>query len=166
MPASTALKLRARDAEDLRALATVLQDALVPVKDMAYLKREKRFVLVVNRFMWETAPQDPQMPPPLEGDAGFADEAPPPPFSRVNCGIVFDRVRGVRTRGLNLTDRDQILNLLTVEVDNKGVVLLFSGGAAIRLDGQGIHCHLEDLGEPWPTDRRPEHADDAPADRS
>ena len=49
------LKLRARDPEDLRVLSACLQDALVPLADIAYLKPEQRFVLVVNRFMWESA---------------------------------------------------------------------------------------------------------------
>ena len=51
MAASEPLKLRARDLEDMAVIASVLQDALVPLRDVAFLKREKRFVMVVNRFM-------------------------------------------------------------------------------------------------------------------
>jgi hypothetical protein len=36
--------------------------------------------------------------------------------------------------------------------------LIFAGGAAIRLEVDGILCHLEDLGEPWPTRWQPAHA--------
>ena len=53
MPGTGPLKLRAHDIEDLRALGACLQDALVPVADLAYLKAEKRFVMVANRFKWE-----------------------------------------------------------------------------------------------------------------
>ena len=56
------LKLRARDPEDLRVLSACLQDALVPLADIAYLKPEQRFVLVVNRFMWESAPEEAELP--------------------------------------------------------------------------------------------------------
>ena len=48
-----ALKLRAEDAEDLAVISAILQDALVPVGEMAYLPEEQRFVLVANRFRWE-----------------------------------------------------------------------------------------------------------------
>ena len=75
--AAGGLKLRAVDAEDLRVLAAVLQDALVPLGDIAYQKRQKRVVLVANRFLWEDqteleAIDDAEIsdrPPPLEGDA-------------------------------------------------------------------------------------------------
>ena len=48
------LKLRAHDTEDMRVIAGILQDALVPLSDVTYLKGEKRFILVANRFRWET----------------------------------------------------------------------------------------------------------------
>ena len=56
-PGHVPLKLRAHDAEDLAALAACLQDALVPLADVVYLKAEKRFVMVANRFMWERGAQ-------------------------------------------------------------------------------------------------------------
>src|SRR5207244_12488326 len=44
------LKLRAEDEEDLAVVSAILQDALVPIGEMAYLPEEQRFVLVANRF--------------------------------------------------------------------------------------------------------------------
>lgn len=160
------LKLRARDAEDLRAVAACLQDALVPLADVAYLKAEKRFVLVANRFRWEAAPgtvdgraEDPAGAPP--GDARFEDQGESPPgaiYERVNCGVCFDRVKGVRVRGLNPRETDQILCLLTIAPGPGHVTLVFSGDAEIRLEVGQIRCHMEDLGRPWPTRWRPSHA--------
>lgn len=165
------LKLRAHDTEDMRVVAGILQDALVPLGDVTYLKSEKRFILVANRFRWETAKeqqtdarrrailekadagrqrtgaQDPE-------DASFVEDAP---YERVNCGICFDKVRGVQTRNLDLRRRDQILNLLTVATTDKAIALHFSDGGVIRLEVTAIRCHLEDLGEPWPTSSRPWH---------
>jgi hypothetical protein len=37
----------------------------------------------------------------------------------------------------------------------------FAGDAALRLQGPRIVCHMEDLGEPWPTRWRPSHDDRA-----
>ncbi len=165
MAASAQLKLRARDVEDMQVIAAFLQDALVPLKDVAYQKRERRFVMVANRFRWEnldsleTGGQAPPAGSAAEpaGDARFEAEAEPSPYERVNCGIRFDKVTNVRVRGIDLRRRDQFLNLLTVSAEPRAVTLVFSDGAAIRLDLTDIACHLEDLGEPWPTRWRPQH---------
>ena len=53
MAKSGPLKLLARGREDLEIIAACLQDALVPLADVLYQKREKRFVMVANRFRWE-----------------------------------------------------------------------------------------------------------------
>jgi hypothetical protein len=161
--ASRPLKLRARDRGDLEVISALLQDALVPLVDVTYLPREKRFVLVGNRFRWPEAervdgPPAPRPPPPGE-DASFADAVESPPFERVNCGLCFDRVIGVRSTGIDRHDREQILNLLAIESENGTVTLVFSGGGAIRLEVSGLLCHMEDLGEAWPTRWRPTHDD-------
>ncbi len=50
------LKLRGEDEDDLAVISAVLQDALVAVGEMAYFPEEARFVLVANRFRWESPP--------------------------------------------------------------------------------------------------------------
>ena len=47
------LRLRAEDSDDLAVISACLQDSLVPVRDLAYLPDEGRFMLVANRFRWE-----------------------------------------------------------------------------------------------------------------
>ena len=157
------LKLRARDDEDLKMLSACLQDALVPVSDIAYLKADKRLVLIANRFRWESLGVE---PPPREpkadsgSDVGFVEgEEEGPLYQRVNCAVTFDGVRHVRFRGLEPQRKDRILSLLAIENGPGAIMLIFSGGGAIRLDVDAIRCHLEDLGEPWPTRWRPRHED-------
>lgn len=160
------LKLRAHDARDLQALAPILQDALVPVSEVAYLPHERRFVMVANRFRWEGPAPETEPEPAPAGDARFENAGPQvgtgPLYERVNCGVCFDRVRHVRARGLDLAERDQILNLLTLWAEPGAVRLLFSGGAEIRLEVSQIRCHMEDLGQPWPTRWRPSHTLEEP----
>ncbi len=182
MPGTGPLKLRVHDTEDLRALATCLQDALVPVADLAYLKAEKRFVMVANRFKWEGGAQLAPRPAPestpgalepapaapeaaradRDPDANFEEADGGPRYQRVNCTVCFDWVRKVRFRDLDPRRKDQLLNLLTLEAGPGAVTLLFSGGGEIRLEVSDIRCHLEDLGEPWPTRWRPGHAEAGP----
>ena len=165
-PARDGLKLRAHDAEDLRIVSAVLQDALVPVRDMDQVPRERRFAMVVNRFRWEArAPLAdlPDMPresweggvaPTRTGDAAFEDA---PLYERVQCGVTFDRVARVQTLGISRGEASRIVNLLAVMPEREGVRLSFSGGGEIFLQGRWVVCHLEDLGEPWPTRWRPSH---------
>ena len=47
------LKLLATSDEDLRVIAAHLQDAIVSVKDTANLKKNRIFIIQLNRFMWE-----------------------------------------------------------------------------------------------------------------
>jgi hypothetical protein len=176
------MKLRACDRGDLEVISALLQDALVPLVDVTYQRREKRFVLVANRFRWPEAERlgpeaerlEPEaeklgpeaertagspMAPSPDRDASFEDAEGRPPFERVNCGICFDRVVGVRSTGIERGDREQILNLLAIESEAGAVMLVFSGGGVIRLEVSGLLCHMEDLGEGWPTRWRPTHDD-------
>lgn len=151
------LKLQACDAEDLQIIAACLQDALVPVRDMVFLPRQRRFVLLLNRFRWEAGASAPPTAMPEE-DASFeAKEEPGPRFERIHSGLCFDRVRRVHSRGIRRRDKDEILELLTISTDGRSVLLLFAGGAAIRLEVDAVRCFLEDLGEAWPTRWRPSH---------
>src|SRR3546814_18701440 len=60
------LKLRAHDPADMDVVAALLQDALVPLGDMTYLAKAKRFVMVANRFR-------------RHGDASQQERPPAPP---------------------------------------------------------------------------------------
>lgn len=159
-----ALRLRGEDNEDLRVISAVLQDALIPMSEMEFLADEHRFVLIASRFCWENCadvldnPDKPDPAPPeaenVPEDAAFA---PCQSYERVNCGICFEGVTQVRCKGIDRHDRGQIFELLAIQVEPGAVVLVFAGGAALRLEGKSLACHMQDLGEPWPTRWRPRH---------
>ena len=46
------LKLIANSDEDLRVISAHLQDAIVSVADIANLKKNRIFLMQLNRFMW------------------------------------------------------------------------------------------------------------------
>jgi hypothetical protein len=158
------LKLRARDATDLAVIAACLQDALVRPRDMTFLAGERRFAFVANRFRWETAvaggsgPGD-TTPAADARDAEFheAGTEEKAAYERVHCGVCFDRVRAVKTRGLAHGRNPEFLDLLTVHAKDGAILLVFAGDVTIRLEVDAIRCHLDDLGEPWPTAWRPDH---------
>lgn len=139
------VRLRAEDLDDLAVLSGLVQDALVPPGDMAWLPAENRFILALNRFRWEAA-----------GDAA--------PYSRTHAALRFEAVQSVQRRGMPPTDRDRVYALLAIAHDAEAgrAVLTFSGDAAIRLSVDRLSVGLEDLGEPWPTQWKPAHDPDTP----
>ena len=139
---SAALKLRAEDAEDLAVVSACLQDALVPVRDLAYVPEDRTFLLVANRFRWENGLS------PAPGEAAY---------ERTLCGITFSEVAAVSYNGFRRAEDSRILSLLAIRPEDGAVHLEFSGGATIRLEVARILCLATDLGEPWPTQWQPRH---------
>jgi hypothetical protein len=137
-----ALKLRAEDTEDLAVISACLQDALVPVRDLAYVPEDRTFLFVANRFRWENGLS------PAPGEAAY---------ERTLCGITFSEVAAVSYNGFRRTEDSRILSLLAIRPENGAVHLEFSGGATIRLEVARILCLATDLGEPWPTQWQPRH---------
>ena len=148
--AGAALKLRAEDADDLAVLSACLQDALVPVRDLAYVRDQKIFVFVANRFRWESGSR------PVPGER-----------QRILCAVTFSAVAGVSYRGFRRSDEDRILALLAIRAEAErvgatAILLEFSGHAAIRLEVERIQCRAKDLGEPWPTPWHQRHDAEEP----
>ena len=138
------LKLSALDADDLDVISAAVQDALVAVRDCAYFKDEKRFVLLLNRFRWE------------------ADPTVEAAHSRTHSALVFNEVTAVRHHDIPLGEPDRMLELLALVLDYRGdgersVTLRFAAGRAIRLEIARLACHLGDVGEPWATPWKPAH---------
>jgi len=154
------LRLRAESPDDLDVIGAVLQDALIPVADMAYLPAERSFALVANRFCWES---DSGAAP--SGPAAARRGAPSGQgeHHRVNAGVLFGEVQGVQTRGFDREETSRILSLLAIRteagLDATEITLICAGAASIRLRVAGIDCRLDDIGEPWPTAWRPSHGD-------
>ena len=147
-PAAAPLRLVALDEDDLAVLSANLQDALIPVPDMAYLPREKRFALAGKRFDW------------VKAAAGGCE--------RCAIGLHFERVLGVARAGFAQSEVDRVLNLLAVaftpgEAPGGHVTLTFTGGAAIRLDVECLEARMADLGERYPCDKPHPHPVDADA---
>lgn len=144
------LKLIALDDEDLSVIAAHLQDGIVRVEDMAYIKGERRFVFLVNRFDWSHAAQA---------------KKKPNLFVRHRAGVRFEHVTGVKVQGFDPAKKDDVLSLLTVtfeptEAPQGTLLLTFAGGGRVRLAVECIEAALTDLGAAWETPRKPEHAAD------
>ena len=146
------LKFVALDEADLEVVSAHVQDAVVKVADILWRAKEKRLVVVLNRFDWEIA----------QGDH--------PQYRRRRAALRFERVLSCKCRNVDQAARDGVLNLLTVEfapseAPSGVVTLIFSGGAALRLDVECLEAELADLGSSWTAGHCPAHVDvdDEPA---
>ncbi|HRP79040.1 MAG TPA: DUF2948 family protein [Aquamicrobium sp.] len=140
------LKLVALDEQDLSVVSAHVQDAVAKVGDLSFQKGERRFVAVVNRFVWENRP----------GFLRRNDE-------RRRSALHFEAVRAVSSTGIDRDRPDDVLSLLAIrfvpgaEAPAGTLELVFSGDAAIRLDVDYIEARLADLGAAWEAAARPRH---------
>ncbi|MFD2236831.1 DUF2948 family protein [Aureimonas populi] len=147
----TELKLLALDEDDLAILSAHCQDAVVRAADLSFERAAGRFLVPMNRFVWEEA----------AARRGFL--ARRRPYERRRAVLHFDRVRRVSQTGVLVGDPDQVLALLALrftpgEAPSGLVELVFAGGSAIRLEVECIEAQLADLGAAWSTQNRPDHA--------
>ena len=82
-------RVRAEDADDLAVVSAYLQDAVLPVVEIAYDAPAERFVLVAARYLWEKAQR--------YAMAAKSDE----PAERVHCWVRFYEVTAVKVRGVD-----------------------------------------------------------------
>lgn len=143
------LNLGALDAEDLKVISTLAQDAVFPITEMSWRAAQRRFALLLNRFRWED-----------EDAARKRGRA----FERVQSVLVVDNVLGVSSQGINRSDKDMVLSLLSVEFeageDGAGQVLLtLAGDGAIRLQVEALEISLKDVTRPYlaPSKHAPNH---------
>jgi len=139
MTTPSLLKLRAVDSEDVQVISAVLQDSIAPVCDMVFQAEDKKFVMVVQRLR-------------RESDAK-ANE-------RICCALTINGITAVQTQGIDLDQRERMLDLLAIILEaRQQMTLVFAGNAKIRLELANWFVALEDFGESWPALCNPCHED-------
>ena len=78
------LKQIGKNKEDLKVLSAYLQDSIVLVRDMVFLEKNRNFIIIVNRFMWEDA------------EKGIFRTN-----KRIRCAVRFEDVIRVKSRKIN-----------------------------------------------------------------
>ena len=93
------LNLGAMDAEDLKVISALAQDAVIPVTEMSWRRKERRFALLLNRFRWEDRERASLRSRPVE---------------RVQSVLSIENALKVSAQGIDRTDKDIILSLLNI----------------------------------------------------
>ena len=141
----TNLKLLATSDEDLRVVAAHLQDSIVSIQDIASLKKNRIFLIQLNRFMWEDV------------EKGVFRKN-----KRIRTVLKFENVISVLSRNINTKRDKSFLDFLTIECNllsdkSYEIKLIFSGDAVIKIKVEIIDVTLDDQGSPWESKTQPKH---------
>jgi len=145
------LRLVAFDAEDLNILSAAVQDSVFPITEMRWQKSPRRFGVLLNRFRWESTEAAKRKGRPVE---------------RVQSVLAVDNVARVSTQGIDQTDRETVLSLLSVTwepgTDGSGRILLtFAGDGAVAIEAETLEVTLRDVTRPYEavSGHVPDHGD-------
>ena len=141
------LKLIAKTEEDLKVVSAHLQDSIVSFRNIANLKKNKIFLMQLNRFMWEDV------------EKGIFRKN-----KRIRSVLKFENVIEVASKNINPDRKDNFLDFLAIEANqlpdmNYEIKLIFSGDSIIKIITEVIEVTLDDQGEPWDTKNKPIHKD-------
>lgn len=140
------LYLGAMDADDLKIIASLAQDAVFPASEMRWDRKAGRFALLINRVRWED-----------EGNSRHGAE-------RVQSLLIIDAVQNIASQGVLKGDADTILSLLDITFEQTDapsghIILTLAGDGAIRLTVEALETTLKDVTRPYkaPSGKRPHH---------
>ena len=139
------LKSIARTEEDLRVVSAYLQDSIASISDIANLKRNKIFLMQLNRFMWEDV------------EKGIFRKN-----KRIRTILKFDNILEVHSKNINQSKKDKFLDFLAIESTrmpdkNYEMKIIFSGNSTIKIISEVVEVTLDDQGEAWNTKNKPRH---------
>jgi len=131
--------------KNLRVVSAHLQDSIVNVADIARLKKNKIFLIQLNRFMWEDV------------EKGVFRKN-----KRIRTVLKFENVLNVVSKNINQIKKDEFLDFLAIETNkspdnNYEMKIIFAGDAVIRVLSEVIEVTLDDQGEAWDTKNKPKH---------
>ena len=139
------LKLIGKNQEDLKTISAYLQDSVIIVKDIIFLRKNKIFIMILNRFMWEDA------------EKGVFRKN-----KRIRCAVKFEEVIKVQSKNINQKNNKKPLEYLAIKSSFMSnnffkIKIFFSGGGIITITSEVIEVSMNDLGKPWNVNYFPVH---------
>ena len=139
------LKLIGKNQENLKVISAYLQDSIVVVNDMVFLKQNKTFIMIVNRFMWED----------FEKGTFRA-------VKRIRCAVKFEEVLEVKSNNINQKNKKRSLEYLAIKCSSNidetyNIKIFFAGDSVITILSEAIEVFMRDLGKPWYVKHVPLH---------
>ena len=139
------LKLIGNSQEDLKVISAYSQDSIVAIKDITFLKKNRIFIMIINRFMWEDI------------ERGINRQS-----KRIKCALKFEGILKVKSKKINQKNKKKRLECLAIECNeilnkNNEIIFFFAGGGVITLISESIEAVMHDIGKPWKVKHTPKH---------
>ena len=143
------LNLGAFDDDDLKIVSALVQDAVFPATEMSWRADERRFAILLNRFRWEDADVAARRKRAVE---------------RVQTLLVVDNVMSVSSMGIDRTDKDTVLSLMSLSFEPgdapSGMLhMILAGDGEIRISVEALEVSVRDVTRPYiaPSGATPDH---------
>ena len=139
------LKLVGKNLEDIKVISAYLQDSIVKLKNIAFLKKNRIFAMILHRCMWEDV------------EKGLFRKN-----KRIKCVVKFEEVIKVKSQNINQKNKNRSLELLAIKYtksidEDCYIKVFFSGGSLITIIAENIDIVLNDFGKSWNTKHTPKH---------
>ena len=139
------LKLMVRNREDLKVISAYSQDSIVAIKDITFLEKNRIFIMIINRFMWEDI------------EKGINRQS-----KRIRCALKFEGILKVKSKKINQKNKNRVLEFLAIKCNeipnnNYEIKILFAGESIITLVTEFIEVIMHDLGQAWNVKYFPKH---------
>ena len=92
------LKLIGKNLDDLKVISAYLQDSIVIIKDIVFLKQNRSCIMLLNRFMWEN----------IEKGVFRKNK-------RIRCAVRFQEVINVMSKNINQKNKNKVLEYLAIK---------------------------------------------------
>jgi hypothetical protein len=126
------LKLMGNNIEDLKTISAYCQDAIIKISDLVFLKKNKIFIVKLNRFMWEDL------------EKGVFRK-----YKRIDSYLRFNFVDKVLSKNVDQNKGKKNLELLTITpfIEKNffyKINLIFSGNIIVSIHSEIIDVILDD----------------------
>ena len=105
------LKLIGKNQEDLKVISAYSQDSIETVKYITFLKKNRIFIMIINRFMWEDI------------ERGINRQS-----KRIRCALKFEGILKVKSKKINQKNKNKRLECLAIKCNqilNKNYEIIF-----------------------------------------
>ena len=139
------LKLIGKNIEDLKTISAYCQDSIVKIKDLVYLKKNKIFIMMLGRFMWDDI------------EKGVFRN-----YKRIKSVLKFNFIEIILAKNINQQQKNRNLELLAIKSNYNpnnlyDINLIFSGNSIILLRSDEIDVMLDDQEYFWEVKHSPKH---------
>ena len=139
------LKLIGKNLEDLKTISAYCQDSIIKIKDLSYLKKNKIFIMMLGRFMWDDI------------EKGVFRN-----YKRIKSVLKFNFIERVLAKNINQQRKNRNLELLAIKSNYNqnnlyNINLIFSGNGIVLLKSEETDVMLDDQEYFWEVKHSPKH---------